>query len=187
MTDRSNMDLHRQFFDRDVLEVARGLLGMTFLVEEAGGIIVETEAYRFDDEAAHTYNGPTPRNKSMFGPPGHAYVYRSYGLHWCLNFVCQKGCAVLIRAMEPRVGIHLMMERRHTRSLLLLCAGPGRMAQALGITSLHDGLDLLERPFQLTPGQSRDIVVGRRIGISKAAHHPWRFGIKNSVFLSRKF
>lgn len=123
----------------------------------------------------------------MFGPPGHAYVYKSYGLHWCLNFVCRCGCAVLIRALEPKMGIPLMMERRQSQALALLCAGPGRLAQALGVNTFHDGKDLLALPFQLALGQSHDIAVGRRIGISKAVDHPWRFGVKNSAFLSRKF
>ena len=181
------MSVERQFFEGEVVEVARALLGATLRVGEAGGMIVETEAYRNDDAASHSFSGLTPRNKAMFGSPGHAYVYRSYGMHWCLNFVCREGCAVLVRALEPQWGIDLMRHRRGKEALALLCAGPGRLTQALGITSLHDGLDLLAAPFHLSAGPSHAIAVGSRIGISKAVDHPWRFGIKNSAFLSRKF
>lgn len=181
------MNLDLRFFDREVAEVARDLIGVTLCVGRTGGVIVETEAYRIDDAAAHSFSGPTSRNKSMFGPPGRAYVYRSYGLHWCLNFVCRSGCAVLIRAVEPHWGIPLMMERRHTRATALLCAGPGRLTQALGVNAGHDGMDLFAPPFKLCHGDSQEVAVGRRIGISKAVDHPWRFGAKNSPFLSRKF
>ena len=180
-------EFHRQFFDREVVQVARDLVGVGLTVDGCGGMIVETEAYRFDDAAAHSFSGPTLRNKSMFGPPGHAYVYRSYGMHWCLNFVCRRGCAVLIRALEPISGIPLMMARRDCQKVALLCAGPGRLTRALGVNSSHDGMDLLALPFELSAGLSAEIIEGRRIGISKAAQHPWRFGAKNSAFLSRKF
>ena len=181
------MTLSRAFFDRDVVEIARDLIGANLSVDDVGGLIVETEAYKFDDPAAHSFLGPTRRNNSMFGRPGHAYVYRSYGLHWCLNIVCQTGCAVLLRALEPKSGIAFMMERRQTQNLHLLCAGPGRLAQCLAITSKHDGNDVLALPFVWRPGAASEISIGRRIGISKATDHPWRFGLKNSLFLSRKF
>lgn len=181
------MTLNRAFFDRDVVEVARDLIGANLSVDHVGGLIVETEAYHIDDAAAHSFSGHTRRNRSMFGRPGHAYVYRSYGLHWCFNIVCQTGCAVLVRAIEPKSGIDLMMERRHTQNLYLLCAGPGRLSQALGVTSDQDGIDMLAWPFYLGPGTAGEIDQGRRIGISKATDHAWRFGMKNSRFLSRKF
>ena len=139
--------MDRSFFDRDVVAVARDLLGCTLEVGKTGGVIVETEAYRIDDEAAHSFRGQTLRTTSMFGAPGHAYVYRSYGLHWCLNFVCQRGCAVLIRALEPTTGISVMIKRRNIDSARLLCAGPGRLTEALAVTARHDGLDLFKQPF----------------------------------------
>ena len=181
------MTLSRAFFDRDVVEIARDLIGANLSVDDVGGLIVETEAYKIDDPAAHSFSGPTRRNNSMFGRPGHAYVYRSYGLHWCLNIVCQTGCAVLLRALEPKSGIELMMERRQTQKLHFLCAGPGRLTQSLGVSSRHDGVDILALPFNLSLGTPGEIDIGRRIGISKAKDHPWWFGTKNSPFLSRKF
>lgn len=181
------MTLSRAFFDRDVVEIARDLIGANLSVDDVGDLIVETEAYKFDDPAAHSFLGPTRRNNSMFGRPGHAYVYRSYGLHWCLNIVCQTGCAVLLRALEPKSGIAFMMERRQTDKLHFLCAGPGRLTQALGVSSRHDGVDMLALPINLSLGAACEIDSGRRIGISKARDYPWRFGTKNSPFLSRKF
>jgi DNA-3-methyladenine glycosylase len=181
------MELEQSFFDREVVKAARDLIGCALRVDAIGGIIVETEAYSADEQASHSFAGISVRNKSMFGPSGHAYVYRSYGIHWCLNFVCRPGSAVLIRALEPKWGLHLMEERRRIQTLRLLCAGPGRVGEALGIAASHDGLNLFARPFQLSRSESVDIVAGTRIGISKAVEHQWRFGMKNSPFLSRKF
>ena len=135
--------LHRSFFDRPVLKVAADLIGTTLLFRGAGGMIVEVEAYHHTDPAAHSYNGRTDRNAVMFGPPGHAYVYRSYGIHWCVNFVCEaegSASAVLIRALEPTEGLPAMNRRRHTADVRLLCSGPGRLTEALGITRAHNAL-----------------------------------------------
>ncbi len=176
------------FFDREVTLVARELLGATLLVDGVGGRIVETEAYHPTDPASHSFRGPTPRNGSMFAGPGRAYVYRSYGIHWCLNFVCGGAAAVLIRALEPTVGLEIMAERRGLASTRALCSGPGKLAEALGITKAHDGLMLDASPFELIPSTDRPpIVIGPRIGITKAIDMPWRFGLAGSAFLSRRF
>jgi len=181
-------------FSADSVAVARQLIGVTLLVDGAGGVIVETEAYDMSDPASHSYPGPTARNAVMFGPPGHVYVYRSYGIHWCLNFVCREaghGAAVLIRALEPTHGIAQMQARRSMDALRLLCAGPGRLCQALAVTCAHNGAPLDAPPFVLVaPRQAvpdAAIACGSRIGISRAIERPWRFGLKDSVFLSRKF
>ena len=171
--------------------VARALIGATLLVDGVGGVIVETEAYDQSDPASHTHRGPTARNAVMFGPSGHAYVYRSYGLHWCLNFTCRAsghGAGVLIRALEPLAGIEQMQVRRGLADPRLLCAGPGRLGQALGITMAHYGLALDRPPFFVAaPDGPVDVVTGPRIGISKAVDAAWRFGLAGSRFLSRPF
>ena len=183
--------LTRAFFDRSVHEVAPELIGATLLVDGGGGTIVEVEAYDHEDPAAHGFGGRTARNASMFGPPGHAYVYRSYGIHWCLNFVCEGvgvASAVLIRALEPTAGIPAMQKRRKMRDMRLLCAGPGRLCEALGVTRAHDGLALDAPPFRLfARPHAIPLAVGPRIGISKAMAKPWRYGLAGSRFLSRPF
>ena len=176
------------FFDREVTTVARELLGATFLVAGVGGIIVETEAYHPSDPASHSFIGPTPRNAAMFAGPGRVYVYRSYGIHWCVNFVCSGASAVLIRALQPTEGLEIMAERRGIHEPLRLCSGPGKLCQALAVTREHDGRPLDAAPFQLAlPKQAPPVVIGPRIGISKAVDVPWRFGVAGSPFLSRKF
>ncbi|HZM18836.1 MAG TPA: DNA-3-methyladenine glycosylase [Gaiellaceae bacterium] len=183
------MTLPKDFFARSVHEVAPDLIGVTLLIDGTGGPIVEVEAYDHEDPAAHGYGGRTERNASMFGPPGHAYVYRSYGIHWCLNFVCEaegSASAVLIRALEPAHGLDAMRERRGLDDLRLLCAGPGRLCQALGITRAHDGAALDEPPFELVDREAEpQIATGPRIGITKAADRPWRYGVAGSPYLSR--
>jgi DNA-3-methyladenine glycosylase len=178
-------------FAADSHDVARVLIGATLLVDGVGGRIVETEAYDREDPASHSFSGETTRNAVMFGPPGHAYVYRSYGIHWCLNFVCREkghGAGVLIRALEPLHGIEAMRERRGLHELRLLCSGPGRVGQALGITHELNGARLDQLPFQVLGASARhEIVAGPRIGISKAMEVPWRFGLAGSRFLSRGF
>ncbi|MDQ3822619.1 MAG: DNA-3-methyladenine glycosylase [Actinomycetota bacterium] len=181
----------RHFFARSVHEVAPDLLGVEFLVDGVGGTIVEVEAYDQEDPAAHGYRGRTARNASMFGPPGHAYVYRSYGIHWCVNFVCEAedvAAAVLVRALEPTHGLDTMRARRGLDDTRLLCSGPGRLCQALGITREHDGLPLDEPPFELRERAAKpEIVAGPRIGITRAAERPWRYGVAGSRSLSRRF
>jgi DNA-3-methyladenine glycosylase len=169
---------------------AQDLIGATLRVDGVGGRIVETEAYDIDDPASHAFRGPTPRNGAMFGPPGRAYVYRSHGLHWCLNFVCGPalGGAVLIRALAPVWGIEEMAERRGVSGLGALCSGPGKLCQALAVTIAHNSLPLTDPPFDLeaatTPAK---LCVGPRIGLTKGVATPWRFGEADSPFLSRRF
>jgi DNA-3-methyladenine glycosylase len=178
------------WFIAPVETVARALIGATLTLDGVGGTIVETEAYHRDDPASHTFKGPTPRNGAMFGPPGRAYVYRAYGMHWCLNLVCglEPGAAVLIRALAPTTGVEVMQARRGVSDLRKLCAGPGRLCQALDVRRDHDAMALTATPFSLTPAMTEvEIDVGVRIGISKAVERPWRFGLANSPFVSRPF
>jgi DNA-3-methyladenine glycosylase len=179
----------RHFFARSVHDVARDLIGVTLLVDGVGGPIVEVEAYHHEDPAAHGYRGRTARNASMFGPAGHAYVYRSYGVHWCLNFVCEgEGVAdaVLLRALEPKHGLEVMRKRRGLTNERLLCAGPGRLCEALAVAGEHDGLPLDRPPFRLEPRtENPEVVAGARIGITRAAELPWRYGLAGSRYLSR--
>ncbi|MGH3010902.1 MAG: DNA-3-methyladenine glycosylase [Gaiellaceae bacterium] len=181
--------LARGFFARSVHEVAPALVGCTLLVDGAGGRIVEVEAYDADDPASHGYRGLTARNGAMFGPPGHAYVYRSYGIHWCLNLVCGpegRAEAVLVRALEPLAGLDEMRGRRGLDADRLLCAGPGRLCQALGVGGEHDGLPLDRPPFELIAAEGAvEVTRGPRVGITRATEHPWRYGLAGSPFLSR--
>jgi DNA-3-methyladenine glycosylase len=183
--------LRREFFARSVHKVAPELIGATLLCKGVGGIIVEVEAYHHTDPAAHSFNGRTERNAIMFGPAGYAYVYRSYGIHWCLNFVCERegsASAVLIRALAPTQGLRVMRRRRGLAEERLLCSGPGRLCEALGITAAHNGLALDRPPFEiLARKEHAEIAVGPRIGITKAVDQPWRFGLKGSRYLSKPF
>jgi DNA-3-methyladenine glycosylase len=183
--------LNRAFFARSVHAVAPDLIGATLLFKGVGGRIVEVEAYHHTDPAAHSFRGRTERNAVMFGPPGYAYVYRSYGIHWCLNFVCEpegSASAVLIRAIEPVIGLGRMRRRRGIADARLLCSGPGRLCEALGVSVIHNGLPLDRAPFELLPPTEKlDIAVGIRIGITKAAELPWRYGLARSKFLSKPF
>jgi DNA-3-methyladenine glycosylase len=183
--------LRRSFFARSVHDVAPDLIGAKLLVHGIGGIIVEVEAYHHTDPAAHSYNGRTERNAVMFGPPGNAYVYRSYGIHWCLNFVCEEegsASAVLIRALEPTEGLKIMHRRRGAEDVHELCSGPGKLCQALGVSIKHNAIALDRAPFELRARASMpEIAIGVRIGISKASEYPWRYGMKGSKFLSKPF
>jgi DNA-3-methyladenine glycosylase len=183
--------LEPDLFERSVHEVAPALVGVTLFVDGIGGRIVEVEAYDHEDPASHGYGGRTERNASMFGPPGHAYVYRSYGIHWCLNLVCEtEGIpnAVLVRALEPTHGLDAMRARRGLGDPRLLCSGPGRLCQALAVTREHDGLPLDRPPFELRP-RDREIAVvaGPRVGITRAVDLPWRYVEGGSRFVSRPF
>ena len=183
--------LHRTFFGRSVHEVAPDLIGGTLLVDGVGGLIVEVEAYHHTDPAAHSFRGPTPRNRVMFGPPGYTYVYRSYGIHWCVNFVCEQegsASAVLIRALQPTHGIALMRRRRQLHDKRSLKTKPGKLTEALAITEAHNALPLDAPPLAAharvgTP----DVASGIRIGITKAMELPWRYGLKGSRCLSKPF
>ena len=184
--------LERAFFARSVHKVAPDLIGATLLVDGVGGIIVEVEAYHHTEAAAHSFRGPTPRNLVMFGPPGVAYVYRSYGIHWCINFVCEKegsASAVLIRALQPTHGVPAMRRRRGLHDERLLCSGPGKLTEALGVDLSLNGADLLAPPFELSDRDSAqaetEITASPRIGITKAADLPWRYCVKGSRFVSR--
>jgi DNA-3-methyladenine glycosylase len=177
------------FFARDVDVVARELIGVTLTVGGVGGAIVETESYDPGDPAAHTYgHRVTPRNAVMFGPPARAYVYRSYGIHWCLNLTCGGGAAVLIRALAPEFGIATMVKRRGVENVRQLCSGPGRLCQALGVSDAQNGASLLRTPFALRRGgETSDVAVGPRIGITRAVDAPRRYGHAGSLFVSKKF
>jgi DNA-3-methyladenine glycosylase len=191
MTPALGRPLKRAFFARSVHEVAPDLIGATLLVNGVGGLITEVEAYHHTEPAAHSFNGPTPRNRIMFGPPGFCYVYRSYGIHWCVNFVCEQigsASAVLIRALQPTHGLAMMRRRRGLEEERSLCSGPGKLCQALAITIKQSELPLDQPPFALHARIGKaDIVTGVRIGITKAADLPWRYGLKGSRFLSRPF
>jgi DNA-3-methyladenine glycosylase len=183
--------LRRNFFARSVHEVAPDLIGVTLLVDGVGGRIVEVEAYDQEDPASHGFRGRTPRNAAMFGPPGHAYVYRSYGIHWCLNFVCDvpaRAEAVLIRALQPTHHLQEMRTRRGVHPERSLCSGPGKLCQALEITSDLDGAALDEAPFELLAREETPaIVTGPRVGITRATELSWRYGLAGSPYLSRPF
>jgi DNA-3-methyladenine glycosylase len=178
------------FFTQPIIDLSRALIGCELLVDGVGGPIVETEAYEASDPASHSFAGPTARNRAMWGPGGQVYVYRIYGMHWCLNIVggVEPGAAVLLRAIEPVRGPDIMTARRGTDDPRKLCAGPGRLCQALGVDARQDGLRLDTPPFALLPRSGEPpIVTGPRIGITKAAERPWRFGLAGSRFLSRPF
>lgn len=181
------------FFDPPAPDVARALLGVELVVDGVGGLIVETEAYDVFDEASHSFTGRTPRNAAMFGPTGRAYVYRIYGLHWCLNLVCDTtapGSAVLIRALQPTLGVATMRLRRGKLSDTALCSGPGKVAQALAIDGRLNGADLDRAPFALrriAEVPDRTVLCGPRVGVSRAIDTPWRFGVAASPWLSRAF
>ena len=181
--------LSASFFDHQVDRVARDLIGAVLMFDGVGGIIVEVESYDEHDPASHCYGRRvSERNRAMFGPPAHAYVYRSYGIHWCLNLVCRPASAVLIRALEPKFGIAKMQERRGVEALKSLCAGPGRLCEALAITGAANGHSLLAPPFALyARTRSVNVTTGVRIGITKAIDLPRRFGLAASPFLSRRF
>ncbi len=187
----SRRDVQRrqaELFASHSREAAASLIGWTLTVDGVGGRIVETEAYDHEDPASHSFSGPTERNAVMFGAAGHVYVYRSYGIHWCMNLVTGgPASAVLIRALEPTEGLDLMMARRGLEAPSLFSSGPGRLCQALGVTREHNGMRIDGPPFALKPGPNAGVVVGRRIGITKAVDAPWRFGEAGSRFVSKPF
>jgi DNA-3-methyladenine glycosylase len=185
--------VRRAFYDRPVLDVARDLIGCVVSHEGSSGVIVETEAYHQIEPASHSYIGLRERTRVVFGPPGKAYLYRSYGIHACLNAVCEPdgvGAAVLIRALEPVKGIERMRERRGLERLEDLCSGPGKLTQALAIGLELNGTDLIAGPIVIAsrPRSWRDVAVSvdRRIGITKAVELPWRFSATGSRFVSRR-
>ena len=178
-----------EFFARRAAEVAPDLIGCLLVVGETAGIIVETEAYEPDDPASHSFSGPSRRNQAMFGPAGRSYVYRSYGLHWCLNVVCNPGHAVLLRALQPTLGLDNMARRRGTDQQRAFCSGPGKLTQAMGIDGSYDGLAFDGDPLRLLPASDEPLhlTAGARIGITKAADRPWRWGVAGSPWLSKQF
>tara|TARA_B100000686_G_C16735303_1_gene943253 strand:- start:941 stop:1543 length:603 start_codon:yes stop_codon:yes gene_type:complete len=178
----------REFFLRPAVDVAPDLIGSVFLFSGVGGRIVEVEAYDQDEPSSHSYRGETKRNRSMFGPGGLVYVYRSYGIHWCMNLVCEddRASAVLIRALEPLEGVSQMVRRRSRTKLRDLCSGPGKLCEALAITSDQDGMSVLGEPFFLgIPHEKSVVVASRRVGISKALELPWRFSEGDNNYVSR--
>jgi DNA-3-methyladenine glycosylase len=176
------------FFARPALTVAPDLIGATLLVDGVGGAVVETEAYHRDDPASHSFPGLTKRNAVMFAGPGLAYVYFIYGVHWCLNVTCADAGAVLIRAIEPTAGLDDMIARRGQTNPRNLCSGPGKIAQALAVGRGMNGRPFDAPPFAFSPATSSvELVTGPRIGITRAADLPWRFGLAGSPFLSRRF
>jgi DNA-3-methyladenine glycosylase len=189
--DASSRRLAHIDYGENSLSVAKQLIGHVLLLDGVGGIIVETEAYDESEAASHGFAGPSLRNAALFGPPGRAYVYRSYGIHWCLNFVCREvghAAGVLIRALEPTTGIELMMQRRRSSNVRSLCSGPGRLGQALGVSDALNGKRIDRAPFKILAPLARPSTVrGRRIGITKAAERAWRFGLAGSAFVSRPF
>jgi DNA-3-methyladenine glycosylase len=186
------MSLGEEFFDRSVHVVARELIGCTLIHGDCGGVIVETESYERDDPACHAYIGRTARNEVLFGPPGHAYVYLSYGIHSLLNAVAEpdgQAAAVLIRALQPTVGVEAMRRRRGGRRDEDLCSGPGKLTEALGVGLDDNGASLSSAPFAVLPRESAwrevEVAVGPRIGITKATENPWRFCAAGNTYVSR--
>jgi DNA-3-methyladenine glycosylase len=184
--------LPRSFYDRSVHDVARDLIGCTVVHGETAGVIVETESYHADDEACHAFAGPTVRNEVLFGPPAHAYVYLSYGIHSLLNFVAEpegEAAAVLIRALEPVEGIDVMQARRGVERLEHLCSGPGKLTQALAIGLELNGVPLSTGPIRVLErangGPEPSVIASERVGITKATELPWRFSVAGSRFVSR--
>jgi DNA-3-methyladenine glycosylase len=185
--------VNRSFYGRAVLGVARDLIGCVVTYGDCAGVIVETEAYHDSEPASHAFVGLTPRTETLFGPPGRAYVYRSYGIHALLNAVCEPegvGAAALIRALEPLRGVEMMRTRRGIEVATALCSGPGKLTQALGIELEHNGTDLIDGPIVISEPPSGwehpPITVDERIGITKAADLPWRFSVTGSPFVSRR-
>lgn len=173
-------------FDQEITGLARALIGARLLVRGVGGTVIETEAYGRDDPASHSFRGPTARNAAMFGPPGTVYVYLSYGCHLCLNVVGMQGEAVLIRAIRPEVGVTLMQDRRGRHNAI--ASGPGRVGQALGIGLSDNGKAFGKGEFLLEAGlHPADLLIGRRIGITRATDRHWRFGLADAPGLSRPF
>jgi DNA-3-methyladenine glycosylase len=186
------MSLGEGFFEQSVHHVARELIGCTLMYRDCGGVIVETESYERNDPACHAYVGRTARNEVLFGPPGRAYVYLSYGIHSLLNAVAEpdgEAAAVLIRALEPTIGIEAMRRRRGGRGVEELCSGPGKLTEALGVGLEDNGARLSAAPFAVLPREAAlrevEVAVGPRIGITKATENPWRFCAAGNTFVSR--